>query len=245
MSLSVVVPIYRNRHTVSELHCRLRDTGFQKDWRLQIVFVDDRCPEGTRDELAEIAGADANSTVVALRKRVGQQRAVAIGSGYARGRSIAFMDGDLQDRPEDLPLLLSKVDAGAALAIAVRSRAYQGRRRMATSRAFKSWLASATELPPGYGMFLAARRCTLVRALRRSSVGAYLPVALARSADSITPVPIERMPRPEGTSAYGPLSRAALGFRAARTVLHGDAGGTTSHDPNTLVEWSMNSRMTP
>lgn len=243
MNVSVVIPVYRNQDTVLELHRRLSGIGGEQRWGLQQIFVDDRCPESSRDALAQIASADSNTIALGLRENVGQQGAVAVGASYARGDVIAFMDADLQDRPEDLPLLVNHLDSEVDLAVAVRSSSYQSRGRMATSRIFKRVVAALTPLPPQYGMFLAVRRRTLRRALRGDAVRSYLPVVLASAAGEVVGVPIERVQRPQGESACGTVGRLAMGALALRAIV-GRREAETRREPRvdaqSFVEWSLN-----
>src|SRR5207302_7074390 len=62
--------------------------------------------------LAELAAADPRVKAVRLRRNFGQSAAMQAGFDAAAGDVIVTMDGDLQNDPADIPLLLAKLDEG-------------------------------------------------------------------------------------------------------------------------------------
>src|SRR4051794_21822679 len=109
--ISVVVPVKDERDNVRPLVERvreaLRDSG---PWEL--VFVDDGSTDGTFAELEAAAAVDDRVKVVRLRRNFGQSAATQAGIDAAAGDVIVTMDGDLQNDPADIPLLVAKLDEG-------------------------------------------------------------------------------------------------------------------------------------
>ena len=114
--LSVVIPVYRGATTIEETHRRLTATLDGSRWRYELIYVDD----GSRDDswaiIRRIAGADDRVVGLRLGKNVGHAAAVAAGFAEATGSIVAMTDVDLETHPEDLPLLVEAVEAGADLA---------------------------------------------------------------------------------------------------------------------------------
>jgi glycosyltransferase involved in cell wall biosynthesis len=106
--LSIVVPLFNEVTTLTELHRRLSAVLFLMGLDSEIVYVDDGSVDGTREALAEIATRDPQVRVIPLARNYGQTAALAAGFDAAAGEVIVAMDGDLQHQPEEIPQLLSR-----------------------------------------------------------------------------------------------------------------------------------------
>ncbi len=107
-SLSVVVPLYNEEGNVLELHRRIKAALEQSGHPYEIVFVDD----GSRDKTQEEAVACHPVKLIVFRKNFGQTAAFDAGIKAATGDIIITLDGDLQNDPADIPLLLAKINDG-------------------------------------------------------------------------------------------------------------------------------------
>jgi len=107
-SLSVVVPLYNEEGNVLELHRRIKAALEQSGHPYEIVFVDD----GSRDKTCEEAMVCHPVKLIVFRKNFGQTAAFDAGIKAATGDIIITLDGDLQNDPADIPLLLAKIDEG-------------------------------------------------------------------------------------------------------------------------------------
>jgi len=106
--ISAVVPIYNEEGNVVELHKRIRE-AFEKIGRpYEIIFVDD----GSKDKTVELCRGLSPLTLVEFRKNFGQTAAFDAGIKKATGDIVITMDGDLQNDPADIPLLLEEMDKG-------------------------------------------------------------------------------------------------------------------------------------
>jgi hypothetical protein len=112
VSVSVVIPVYNERDNVAALHSAIAEALRPLDRPWEIVLVDDGSTDGTDRELERIAAADARVRVVQLRRNYGQTAAIRAGIDEAAGDVIVTMDGDLQNDPADIPMMLQKLDEG-------------------------------------------------------------------------------------------------------------------------------------
>ncbi len=78
----------------------------------EIVIVDDGSTDRTFALLEEIAGRDPHLRVVKFRRNFGQSAAMAAGFEHARGEVVVTMDGDLQNDPKDIPLVVAELQKG-------------------------------------------------------------------------------------------------------------------------------------
>ncbi len=107
-SLSVVVPLYNEEGNVVELHRRIKEALEQSGHPYEIIFVDD----GSRDQTLAEAKSCSPVKLVVFRKNFGQTAAFDAGIKAATKDVIITLDGDLQNDPADIPLLLAKINEG-------------------------------------------------------------------------------------------------------------------------------------
>lgn len=106
--LSVVVPLYNEEGNVKELHKRILEACQKLGKTFEIIFVDD----GSEDKTIEQCSGLFPLKLVVLRKHHGQTAGMDAGIKNAKGDIIVTMDGDLQNDPADIKLLLSEMDKG-------------------------------------------------------------------------------------------------------------------------------------
>jgi polyisoprenyl-phosphate glycosyltransferase len=125
--MQVIIPVYNEEPgTLEELAQRLDRSlsGESVDYRL--LFIDDGSRESTQNALRSLAMKNSRVRVIRLSRNFGQQSAISAGIAFADADVVAFMDADLQDRPEALPVLLQKWREGADVAYAVRKNRKEG-----------------------------------------------------------------------------------------------------------------------
>jgi glycosyltransferase involved in cell wall biosynthesis len=117
--LSVIIPIKDERDNLRPLHERLRAAldplcvGPQpRVADYEILLVDDGSTDGSFARLEELAAADPRVKVIRLRRNYGQTPALQAGIDWSRGDVLVTLDGDLQNDPADIPLLLAKLEEG-------------------------------------------------------------------------------------------------------------------------------------
>jgi len=124
MKLSVITPVYNEEEGISLFHARTRavlDT-LADEVEAEILFVVDRCHDGTLDILRNILARDPYSRILVLSSRFGHQASLMAGIAYSReADAIIMMDSDLQHPPELIPTLLEKFREGFDVVYTVRS----------------------------------------------------------------------------------------------------------------------------
>lgn len=118
--LSVVIPLKDEAENVRPMVDRVRAALDGRPWEL--VFVDDGSTDGTFAELESAARIDPRIKVVRLRRNCGQSASTQAGLDAASGDVIATLDGDLQNDPADIPLMLAKLDEGYDAVLGLRAK---------------------------------------------------------------------------------------------------------------------------
>ena len=109
MKLSVVIPVYNEKRTLSELIRRVEAVKLEKE----IIIVDDASTDGTRDLLKKYEGQE-RFKVIYQSKNAGKGSALRAGFDKAEGEIIIVQDGDLEYDPKEYPLLIEPILDGRA-----------------------------------------------------------------------------------------------------------------------------------
>ncbi|MCI9866041.1 glycosyltransferase family 2 protein [Rhizobium skierniewicense] len=109
--LSLVVPIFNEEDSVGPLIERVAEAmlSYQAGWEL--ILVDDGSTDATiANARAYLSRPGLNLKIVALQRNFGQTAAMQAGIDAAKGRLIATLDGDLQNDPKDIPMMVSELE---------------------------------------------------------------------------------------------------------------------------------------
>jgi dolichol-phosphate mannosyltransferase len=121
LEISIVLPIHNEEETLPTLVERLTSVLEKMELNYELVFVDD----GSRDSSWKIIQEFHEATPhrirgISLSKNFGQHIAVSAGLDSVLGEFAVIMDSDLQDRPEEIPKLYSKIREGFDCVYAIR-----------------------------------------------------------------------------------------------------------------------------
>lgn len=213
--LSLIIPVYGNADTLKELHHQISLVLSPMNIGYEIVFINDASPDQSLTVLSEMESQYSHIHLVNMKKNVGQHAAVLHGLRFSRGQCCIIMDADLQDPPSALPILLAKRSDAHQAIFAGRRGAYQSKKRMLTSRVYKTLLYYLTALPKDAGIFVLVERKLVNKLLAMPVIIPWINVMIGLSGDSLHSTPIQRQLRHEGQSAYsgfGRLKSAAKGI---------------------------------
>jgi glycosyltransferase involved in cell wall biosynthesis len=207
--LSVVVPLFNEAPTLSELHNRLTRVLRRMAQPYEIVFVDDGSRDGTSALLKRISGEDPAVRPVVLARNYGQTAALAAGFDRVRGQVIIAMDGDLQHEPEDMPRFVAKLEEGYDVVSGWREKRRDGLWTRRIPSRVANWLmskVSGVRLHDFGTTFKAYRRQVIRRIALHGELHRFIPALASLQGARIAEVPIANPPRPHAKSHYG-LSR--------------------------------------
>jgi len=108
--LSVVIPVYNERHTLHLLLAKVREVPLRK----QIILVDDCSKDGTRELLQEMQQTDTDLTIAFHQVNQGKGAALRTGFGLATGQIVIVQDADLEYDPSEYPRLIEPIVDGRA-----------------------------------------------------------------------------------------------------------------------------------
>ncbi len=201
--ISVIIPFFNEAGNVAELHHKLAAVLNNLNRPFEIIFVDDGSTDGTFNEMKKL------SPLIAFRfgRNRGQSAALSAGIKKSKGDIVITMDGDLENDPQDIPLLLNELEEGRDIVSGWRKDRWS---KQKFSRKIPSiianWLISfiaGVKLHDHGCMFKAYRR-EILNQLRLQGEGHRLIAAYAAIIGAnIVEVPIRYNSRKFGSSKYG------------------------------------------
>lgn len=203
-SLSVVIPAFNSERTLGELVERLHRIAPTLVPSFEIIVVNDGSRDRTWSTILELAAKYPDVRGIDLVRNHGQHNALLCGIRAARHEVIVTMDDDLQNRPEDIPLLLGKLEDGADVVYGTPERQQWGLARNVASTVTKMVLQNAMGAET-------ARMVSGFRVFRRDIRDAFagyaarhvnLDVLLTWGAAHFTAVRVRHEARREGRSNY-------------------------------------------
>lgn len=160
-SVSVVVPVYNEQENVDLLYEELIAAMESQSRPFDLILVDDGSRDGTTDQLKQLAQKDGRVKLVLFRRNYGQTAAMFAGIQNAPGDLIVTIDGDLQNDPRDIPMMLDKLEEGFDLVHGWRKNRQDHMVSRKIPSKIANWLISRTTRFPIHDL-----GCTL-KAIRR------------------------------------------------------------------------------
>jgi glycosyltransferase involved in cell wall biosynthesis len=209
LDFSIIIPMYNEEKNVQPLYSAIKPVLAEMNMPCEIVFIDDGSEDGTFEALRAINAADPMCRVIHFRRNFGQTAAMAAGFAHARGGIIVTLDGDLQNDPADIPVLLAKVAEGYDVVSGWRVHRKDKFLTRRVPSICANWLISRIT-----GVKLHDYGCTL-KAYRREvaqNIGLYgemhrfIPAIASWMGINVAEIAVNHHPRQHGKSKYG-LSR--------------------------------------
>ncbi|MCP9850655.1 glycosyltransferase family 2 protein [Cyanobium sp. Morenito 9A2] len=204
--VSIVVPLFNEAESlpplVEQLLASLRPQGRS----FELVLVDDGSVDATASVLTRLAETTPELVAVLLRRNYGQTAAMAAGFDASVGALIVTLDGDLQNDPADIPLLLKRLEKGFDLVSGWRHERQDGAlNRLLPSKIANGLIARVTGVKlHDYGCSLKAYRREVVADMNLyGELHRFLPALAFIEGARITEVKVQHHARRFGRSKYG------------------------------------------
>jgi len=217
MKISVVIPVCNEADNVGPLAREIQQ-ALQGTAVFEIIFVDDGSTDGTAD--AVCAAREAGIPQIRLLQhsvRSGQSAAVWTGVQAAGAEWVATLDGDGQNDPADIPVLLAALARGEqSLRLVMGNRTT---RKDTWLRRFSSRIANGVRgrllrdgtPDTGCGIKL-MHRATFLSLPHFNHMHRFLPALFQRAGATVVSVPVRHRPRTQGISKYGLHNRLWVGL---------------------------------
>lgn len=215
MDISIIIPLYNEAESLTELHAWITKVMQQNGFSYEIIFIDD----GSNDDSWKIIEAlnhdDPHVKAIKFRRNYGKAAALNTGFEAAIGEVIITMDADLQDSPNEIPELYQMIkNQGYDLVSGWKKKRYDPPSKTIPTKLYNWATRKATHIKlHDFNCGLKAYRNEVVKAIEiYGEMHRYIPV-IAKWAGfvKIGEKVVQHYPRKHGKSKYG-LNRFINGF---------------------------------
>src|SRR3989344_722584 len=218
--LSIVIPVKDESESLPPLYDELVAVAKSLRGPYEILFINDGSTDGSRQVLDALARRNPYVRIVHFRANFGKSEALAFGLARVKGEIIITLDADLQDNPNDIPKLLSKLRDGYDLVVGWRKE----RKDTANKRMSSLLFNVGTRLLSGvalhdYNCGLKVMKRSVARELHlHGELHRFIPILAAKLKYRVTELPVAHRRRRFGTSKFG-LGRSWRAIIDLLTVL--------------------------
>ncbi len=203
--ISLVIPVFNEEGCLPELIQRCLAVGDSLKHTYEILFVDDGSSDRS-SALIEAAAAQHSGKIIGvfLNRNYGQHAAVIAGLGQTSGDIIVTLDADLQNPPEEIPLLIAAMERGFDVVGSVREQRRDPGLRKIASWTINKIAQSVTGIKMhDYGCMLRAYRRPIVDAiLKCQERSTFIPILANSFAHRVTEIKVRHEARVNGHSKY-------------------------------------------
>ncbi|MCM1984784.1 glycosyltransferase family 2 protein [Lyngbya confervoides] len=204
LTYSIVIPIYNEADNLLALHQQLQAVLGPRPDAYEIIFVDDGSRDRSLAILRQLQHHNPNLRYLSFARNFGHQIAVTAGLQFAQGQAVIVMDGDLQDPPTLIPVLIDHWRQGYKVVYAQRRRRDDSWIKQGTAFLFYRLLRQLTEvdIPTDTGDFCLMDRDVVQLLNQMPEKHRYIRGLRAWVGFPQTAVPFDRPNRFAGTAKY-------------------------------------------
>jgi glycosyltransferase involved in cell wall biosynthesis len=213
--VSVVVPVFEEEGSLQELVERLHSACDAGDLTFEAILIDDGSRDRSWKVIQDLSERFESVHGIRLQRNYGKSAALAAGFRHASGHFTVTMDADLQDAPEEVPLLIRQiVDEDLDLVSGWKRRRNDPLDKTVPSRFFNFVTRKISRIPlHDFNCGLKAYRTEVVKSVHvYGELHRYIPLlAKWQGYDRIGEKVVEHHPRKHGRTKFG-FERFVRGF---------------------------------
>ena len=200
----MVVPVYGCAGCLEELTERILAAVSGMGRTVELIFVDDDSPDQAWSRISELSALHPAVRGLKLSRNFGQHAAISAGIAQTRGAAVIVMDCDLQDVPEEIPVLLEALTDDVEIVLGQRTERRDTWLKRTGSRAFYrtlGWLTD-TSYDPSTANFGAYSRKVIDAMNAMPETDRFLPLLARWTGFRTARISVEHGRRTEGRSSY-------------------------------------------
>lgn len=213
--LSIIIPVYNERESLTELLCEIEDAvgRLVEPLACEVVFVDDGSTDGSWDVIEGLQSETVAIEAIRFRRNFGKAAALAAGFERACGELLITMDADRQDDPAEISRLVAAIDSGLDCVSGWKARRLDPWHKVYPSRVFNKMINRLTGLAlHDHNCGLKAYRAEIFKEVKLyGELHRFVPVLAAARGFRVGEIVVHHRPRTAGRSKYG-FERFAKGF---------------------------------
>ena len=204
---SIVIPIYNEEDNIVKLSDSILNS--LPNLKYEILFINDGSTDNSEEIIEKLTNNHNNIHLINLRRNYGQTAAMQAGFDHSKGDIIIPMDGDLQNDPRDIPLLINKINEGYDVVSGWRKdRLDKKLTRVIPSKIANHLISKISGLPlHDYGCTLKAYKKEVLNEIKLyGEMHRFIPIYASWEGAKVTEIPVRHHARIAGKTKYG-LSR--------------------------------------
>jgi len=205
--ISIVVPIFNEEDNILKLSESI--TKNLSEINYEVLFINDGSTDNSEENILIITKKYSNFKLINLRRNYGQTAAMQAGFDHSIGEIIIPMDGDLQNDPKDIPMLIDKINEGYDVVSGWRkNRLDKKYTRILPSKIANMLISKISGIHlHDYGCTLKAYRKEVLDEIKLyGEMHRFIPIYASWEGAKVTEVAVNHHPRTAGKTKYG-LSR--------------------------------------
>jgi glycosyltransferase involved in cell wall biosynthesis len=221
MDLSVVVPVYNEEESITELAGWIEKICQGNKLEFEIIFIDDGSSDSSWNVITGLSKKNKFIKGLRFRRNYGKAAALQKGFAEANGDVVITMDSDLQDSPDEIPDLVRMINEGGFdLVSGWKKKRYDTFVKRITSKIYNGTarISSGIKLHD-FNCGLKAYRNEVVKSIEVfGDMHRYIPMLVKKAGfNRIGEKIVEHSPRKYGTTKYG-FDRFMKGYLDLLTI---------------------------
>jgi len=205
--ISVIIPIFNEEDNIKQLAKSILKV--LRGLKFEVLFINDGSKDSSEEIILTLTQKHSKIKLINLRKNYGQTAAMQAGFDHSAGDIIIPMDGDLQNDPKDIPMLIEKINEGYDVVSGWRKiRSDKMFTRIIPSKIANMIISKISGLHlHDYGCTLKAYRKEVLKDIKLyGEMHRFIPIYAAWEGAKVTEIAVHHHPRTAGKTKYG-LSR--------------------------------------
>ena len=216
MDISVIIPLYNEAESLPELSAWIERVMKENNFTYEIIFINDGSTDSSWDVIEQLKEKNDCIHGIKFRRNYGKSPALYCGFERAKGDVVITMDADLQDSPDEIPVLYKMVtDEGYDLVSGYKQKRYDPLSKTIPTKLFNATARKVSGIKNlhDFNCGLKAYRNEVVKSIEvYGDMHRYIPY-LAKNAgyDRIGELVVHHQARKYGKSKFG-ISRFFHGY---------------------------------
>lgn len=105
MDISVIIPLYNEAESLPELTEWIRRVMKENGYSYEIIYINDGSTDNSWEVIEKLSAGNIDIRGIKFRRNYGKSPALYCGFERAKGNVVITMDADLQDSPDEIPIL--------------------------------------------------------------------------------------------------------------------------------------------
>lgn len=212
--LSIIVPVYNEIDNVEPLYREICQ-ALMTNYVFEVIFVDDGSTDGTREKLTQLARDNPSCRLIKHKGNYGQSAGIVSGARAAHYPWLVTLDGDGQNDPADIPLLIEAIDVDKpCIVLGNRKKRDDHWLKRFSSRVgngIRRRLLDDGCPDTGCSLKLFPREAFL-QLPHFKHLHRYIPALFKRAGYQSVNIGVNHRPRLHGVSKYGVMNRLFVGI---------------------------------